>query len=138
MPLNLDSARRKLEDLMQDEVIVHRMPRDAERVFNDTTGQYDDPDPVVLYEGRCMFTSMKQEPRAVEQGGTVIDDTVFVLRLPVDDTLPRIRRDDRATITLSENAPSMVGQEFIILDESAGTFSVSRTFHMSMRERVID
>ena len=138
MPLNLESARRKVEELMEDVVLIDRKPRDADRTFNETTGQYDTPEDSPLYEGPAMISTNAQEPRDRPTGGTNVDDTLYFLRIPSDIHMPRLRRDDRVVVMRSDRSPQFEGLEFHIIQQIAGTFSVSARFQMTLRDRVID
>lgn len=136
MPLNLDSAKVALIDLMKDTVRIERLPRDADRILNESTGQYDEPASTILYVGKAMISTNAQEPRPRDYGAVTSDESLYTCRWPAEDTV-RVRRDDRVIVTESEDA-QLLGLEFRIEQEIHGTYAVSRRVHMVLVDQVID
>lgn len=79
----LTKGRAAVEALMTDTCRITR-PGSGDPVFNKGTGQYDDPAPVTVYEGKCRIPSVNTTTG--KNGGAVQSFAVgeFPLDLPLD------------------------------------------------------
>lgn len=137
MPIDLEGPRRQVEDLMVDDIRVEWVARDADKVFNETTGRYDPVEPELLFEGKALISTNAQEPRERLDGGTRVDNTLYRMRIPAHDT-DRIRRDAKVIVLRCDNSPQLVGVTFRVEQEIHSTYTVSRTFQMVLEDKVVD
>lgn len=115
------AGRAAIEALMIDTCRITG-PGAGDPVFNETTGQYDMPARVVLYEGKCRIQVRSDiNSNAVE---AVIGEHEFTyrtatLQLPVDGT-GGVRPDSVATLVTCPLDPALEGAEFNIQAETKG------------------
>ena len=101
MPLtqaDLDQLRADEEALLPDACTVTRKGA-AEPVFNENTGQYENPDPDTIYTGACRIAPLSMQDRAVLFGERAVDLVTYQGTFPYD--APLFEKDDVVEVTAS-------------------------------------
>lgn len=106
-------------------------PGVGEPVFNNETGQYDGPDPVVVYQGACriprrMTGNSVGDARAGEASWRVGE---YPLALPIDGS-EAVAPGQTVTYLSSEHDPALVGQVFGITEPIRQSQATARRFVM--------
>lgn len=104
----------------------------GEPVFNETTGQYDDPAPVTVYEGKCRIP--RRDP-ATAQAATAGEATWKVGEFPLALPMKAAGGADVAvgmTVTYlsSANDAGLAGHMFGITGVARQTDAIERRFRM--------
>lgn len=98
----------------------------GESTWDDETGEYDEPEPDTLYEGRCRLRWGNPAPQDGNAGETAwAVDRTGTLSLPIDGTA-HIPDGALVTITGNPNDPDMVGLELTVLAPHFQTDSTAR------------
>lgn len=102
-------------------------PAAGDPVFNPDTGQYDSPEPVTVYEGKCRIpprgTTSTATARAGEQSFEV-GEYPFDLPLSATDVAP----GQTVTYLTAPHNPDLVGRMFGIVDPVYQSQPVRRRF----------
>ena len=128
VPGYLAIARAAQAESMTATCTITRPGTGGERVFDEATGTYSDPEPDVIYSGRCKVKSTNgarslSEAEAGERRVTVLDLT---LNLPIDAASGAVRRDDVARIDFNPDDPALIGRNFVIRAGSHATTKTAR------------
>lgn len=138
----LNEGRAEMESLMQDRCRITK-PGVGKGPFNETTGQYDPPDPIVVYVGRCRLqvkadiNSNVVETTAGDREATYLTGTLQVPIYQVDDdgvgTTGAVRPDNVAEMLTCVHDSTMVGRLFNV----QGTHHKSHATHRRFRVREV-
>lgn len=112
--LGLTEGRALAEALMTATCIITK-DGDGEPVFNTTTGQYDDPDRVTVYEGPCriQIRGERSSGSDAEAGDRRVDTQQPELQLPVAGT-EDVAINQQAKILTNPLDESLVDRVFTI------------------------
>lgn len=120
----LATARSAAESLMTSTCTITRLA--GERVWNETTGTYTDPVPLVVYTGPCKVQDAvgraAGDAQAGERQAAITDQE---LHLPVDGS-GGVRRDDTVRIDANPADPALVGRLFTVQAGHAATAKTAR------------
>lgn len=134
---NLAAGRRALDRIMIDTCrITYDRPGRGDDTWNQATMEYTPGpnDDVVLYEGKCKFTAVQQRADIPRVEGDVVAITrLYTFSIALD--APPIPPGSVVEVLSSVRAPTAVGQKFRVLNETEGTFQVSRRIST---ERILD
>ena len=137
----LADGRAAFAGLLTDTCRITRAG-EGEPVFDEETGQYDDPEPEVVYEGPCRLqvkadiNSNVVETTAGEREWTYL---TAQLQLPVDTPVEatgdvaEIGVDDVVTMLTAPYSPAMVDREFNI----QGPYHKSHAVYLRFRVKEI-
>lgn len=135
MKLNLDPARKVLEDLMTDECKITRDSEgETDDTWDDDTGTYQPApdDRATVYEGPFSYGSTRsQEQRPMGVSETIV--TGYAASLPKGSAPVKPR--DRLKITAVDPVngdPTAVDLEFIVDEIVHSTYSTSQRFLMHL------
>lgn len=132
--LDLEPARRLVENLMDDAGRVTRPPSDADATLNpDMSVTW--PDPTTVYEGMCMVREKGTQERVFDAAGQELVDVSHVLSIPLSAGVPQ--HGDVFEVTEAQRDPELLGRTFTVRGvASAKTFAVMRKVGLTLRERV--
>lgn len=122
--IDLAMSRREAESEMREKCRITR-PGIGEGPWNDSTLSYDDPPPVVVYEGKCKLRFGGARARRSEAGDQIFTEQGPTLSLPVR-TSTGIEKNDRVEVTASADDPGMVGRIVWVDADRAQTNATSR------------
>lgn len=120
----LPELRREAEARMVDTGRLTE-PGDGEPVFNEDTGQYDYPDAVTVYEGRCRSRMPRAEERTVDVAERQATLQEIVISLPIEGT-EGARIGQTFTYLTSERDQALVGRVFTVVGLHLQTDSTAR------------
>lgn len=125
------AGRRAAEALMTDTCRITG-PGAGDPVWNDATGQYDDPAPVVVYQGICRIPrraggSMSASTARAGEASWRVGE--FPLSLPVDGS-EDVAPGQTVTYLTSPFDASLVGQTFGITEPMRQSQATARRFVM--------
>ena len=121
----LARGRTAALQLMRDTCIIER--RTAHSALNTTTGQYTDTWTAV-YSGACRIKSAAQRGVAAGRDVTTGESELTLHKYEIDlpwDATPEIHREDRVTVTASEDA-WVIGRPLEVVDVGYTGTSTSR------------
>lgn len=119
---NMPVLRLALDRMLTDTGTI-TAPGEGSPVFNPDTGQYDDPAPTVVYEGKMLVRPEDAAGRReVTQGGTYVL-TRYEITLPAS---AEVFRDQVLTVTASKHDPMLVDRSMTLLDVKMDSHAVSR------------
>lgn len=131
--------RRDAEANMDDRCRITK-PGQGKGPFNESTGQYDPPDRVVVYEGRCRLqvkadiNSNVVETTAGDREATYLTSTLQVPIEQVDDngvgSTGAVRPDNVAEMLVCPSDSTMVGRLFNIQGIHHKTHATHRRFRV--------
>lgn len=101
MPLTqaeLGQLRTDEEALMPDACTVTRKGAEAP-VFDENTGQYENPEPTTVYSGACRISPLSMQDRAILFGERAVDLVTYQGTFPYD--APVFKKDDVVEVTES-------------------------------------
>jgi len=130
---HLGEFQAHAESRMRDTCQITR-PSDERGELNPTTGKYDAPDPVVIYEGKCRIprlTSVTGGVATAEAGDAVWKVGEYPFAVPITDpTTASIQPGDTVNYLTAADNPALVGMEFGIVDPLTYSASKDRRFRM--------
>lgn len=104
---------------MRDTCVVTRPGADRGE-FNPDTGKYDDPDPVVVYEGKCRIprlTSVSGGVGNAESGDAFWQVGEYPYAVPITDPVTaEIRPGDTVKYLTAADDPALIGLEFGVVE----------------------
>lgn len=122
---DLSSARAAIEALMIDRV---RVTNDAygvdDATFNDTTGQYDQAVPTVLYEGKGKVRPSNQAEREQIEGGSPNTVMKYIVGIPI--SAPAIPIGAYVEVLTSVRDTSLVGRKMLVTAAPGNTMAIQR------------
>lgn len=125
----LVEGRAAAESLQRDECEITR-PVPGEPVFDPGTGEYEDPDDVVVYTGKCRVQSTAvEDPETPEYGGREVSLTDYTVTVPITATA---QAGDTVTVTAAADDPELVG---LVLTVAAVQFKSQATARRLRCER---
>lgn len=95
--------------------------------WNEETLNYDDPEPTVIYEGKCKLTFGAVDPREQVTADQSFAEVAGVLKLPVDGTAG-VLRGQLFEVLESGTDPGMVGLKLRIGARRLRSTPTSRRF----------
>lgn len=123
---------RAAEEARQRDTCRITRPGDGEPVFNKATGQYDDPEPIKVYEGSCRIP--RRDPTAgapAEAGEAAWQVGESGLNLPFSDpTSADVRVGMTVTYLTSLDDPGLVGNVYGITGINDHSQANARRFRM--------
>lgn len=111
----------KIEALMIDTCRITR-PGDGVPVFDEDTGQYTNPEPVVVYEGKCRIqvrSDINSNAVAAVIGEHEFTYRTGTLQLPIEGT-GDVSTDSTAIVTACPLDADMVGRQLHVMAETKG------------------
>lgn len=126
----LPFLRAEAESRMTDTCRITR-PGDGEPVFNPETGQYDDPAPVITYEGKCRISPRQSGASAstATAGDASWQVGEFPLHLPAIGS-ELVRVGHTVTYLTAKHDPALVGNTYGITVEPDLSQATARRFRM--------
>lgn len=118
----LAELRTTSQSAMPDSCVVAR-PDYPSATLNTTTGLYDVPDPVSVYEGVCRIRPDTGTPTVTRAGDTPTTVTTYVVTVP-DDSGP-FEIGDVVSITVSDD-PNIANRSFRVTDVPAGSWQIDQ------------
>lgn len=126
----LADLRGITESSMVDECTITRRSS-ATRVFNSTTGNYNDPSPDTVYTGACRVRPVLLGSNIAESGGAPITRRQYGATLP--HTLDDVAEGDILTVTASDDT-QLVGRPLYVLSVGFLTDNVHRRLMLEDRQ----
>lgn len=121
----LDYFRRREAELRSSEVIIERSV--GEGVFDEDTGEVDEDEPDVIYEGPALIrsnaTGGAQVGIDVQAGEREVRLLRTKIKFPPDTP---VRKDDMVVVTTSEHDAGLVGSSFRITDVLPDDWQITR------------
>lgn len=124
----LPGLRREAESLMTDTCRITR-DGDGEPVFNESTGQYDDPPRVVVYEGRCRIQIRSTTEQHESAGPSEVALQYPELQLPIAGT-DVVAVDHQVECLTAAYDPSLVDRVWTITARHEKSHATSRRLRM--------
>ncbi|HET8537608.1 MAG TPA: DUF6093 family protein [Solirubrobacteraceae bacterium] len=121
----LPGLRAEAEALMVDTCKITKPG--GKPVWDDDAGEYVDPEPVTVYEGKCRIRNAYPAPQSVQAGQVVSGLDIVIISIPVGEA-GGIERGCEWELTASPNDPDSVGMRASITADHVQTFSTACRF----------
>lgn len=126
----LARGRALAESLMVDSCRITR-PGDGDPVFNNATGQYDDPPPITVYEGKCRLQVRESNPSSADVAGASWTLQDLDLQLPVVGS-EAVAEDQTVEYLTSAHDPALPGKRFRVSGLFVKTHATSRRLRVEL------
>lgn len=133
MSINLTTAQRAVEALMDDLCIITHDVGVTDDAFDEATGKHvpADPDSTMIYAGPCKITPAGGTSSGSEGGATVLA-TRYRGSLPASS--PPVPVGSLLRVTSSLRDVQLVGRVFRVTGVAASTFLVQRRLELELRQ----
>ena len=125
MPAGLAILRGLAEQEMRSACTITRPGTGGPRVWDEVTGTYTDPEPDIVYIGRCKVQDTARGVADAEAGEVDAGIADMALHLPIEGS-GQVRRDDVAVIDANPDDEALVGKRFVIRGPHHGTAKTAR------------
>lgn len=130
----LRRSRGRIESIMSTTCTVTRPGVRTEDDWNPSTGTYDDPEPVVVYDGPCRLRMPYAYPQRADTGESLWAADRGIIAFPIDGS-EDIADGMTVTITDNPNDPAMVGVEMSVLSGHYQTDGTARRIPVQLDSR---
>jgi hypothetical protein len=136
MGLDLSGVTRFVEKLMIDTCRIERYAgtdQTDDSNWDEATGTYipGRVEPVLVYEGECMFWTTRSNSSDKEEGSNHTREKMAGMSIPLG--APDIIPEDQVTITDSEEHPKEVGYTYFVTGVTRGTYMASTDVEMKLK-----